>query len=67
MIEMINFKWLFPDWNRKSRESAKPNVSTLASSSVEMASSSYEFMLESLMEVPTDRFDRWHTRQHRAN
>ncbi len=67
MIEMINFKRFFLEWKRKSDESSKLNAAASAASNVDMASSSYEFMLESLMEVPTDKFDRWHTRHHRSN
>jgi hypothetical protein len=62
-MKLIDFSWLFSKRGSRCQDDLKPNLDEVSSSDTAMMSSSYEFMLENLLDVPTDRFDGWRNRK----
>jgi hypothetical protein len=56
---MSGLNWFF---RSNDKSPSQPDGNGLNNPTLE--STSYEFMLESLMEVPSERFDRWRSRSH---
>jgi hypothetical protein len=61
---MARVNRFFGSWLSSSSEKTPLQWDLHDVASPTLESTSYEFMLESLLEVPSDRFDRWRTRSH---